>query len=174
MTVFHEISGSTLQALLTYDSPDSIQSLPWFGGASNGSALVGQRALDSPDSIQSLIWFFNGDALKSLLTYQSQDSIQSLAWFNLFARQQLLTFGATDALLLADAVAGGSLGASMSKETTFMDCAVETPLTEGVDYNIDPVNGLIMFLSTGALGGGALEDGNVCGVIVNACCEPED
>lgn len=52
-----------------------------------------------------------------------------------------------------------------------MPCLTETPLVEGVDYNIDPVNGMIMFLSTGALGGGIIEDANTCGVTLTGCCQ---
>lgn len=171
MTVHHEVLATGI-GLQTKDSPDSIQSLPWFGGLGNDSALRGQYTLDSPDSIQSLIWFAD-DASQGLFTFAAApDSIQSEPWFNFFARQQLLTFGATDALLEAQVDSGASIAASMTLVFITMPCNVETPLIEGVDYETDPVNGLIMFLSTGALGGGALEDGSVCGVTVTACCDP--
>lgn len=46
-----------------------------------------------------------------------------------------------------------------------------TPLVEGIDYEVDLVNGLIKFLSTGALGPTVAEFSEVggCGVTVEAC-----
>lgn len=109
MTVFHEISGTTNLSLLTQESPDSIQSLAWFAGPVDRSL----RVLDSPDSMQSLAWF-SGPVPKSLLVYSAAGSIQSPPWLNLFARQQLLTFGTTDAEMVAFLAGGSSFAAALS------------------------------------------------------------
>lgn len=86
----------------------------------------------------------------------------------------LIKFLSTGALgpTVAEFAEQGGCGISVESCRLVRDelpCDSETPLTEGVDYELDLVNGRIRFLSTGAFGG-VLENDSVCGARISACC----
>lgn len=86
----------------------------------------------------------------------------------------LIKFLSTGALgpTVAEFAEVGGCGVSVEACRLVRDelpCDSETPLVEGEDYELDLVNGRIMFLSTGAFGG-VLENDSVCGARVSACC----
>lgn len=166
------------RGLHIYESPDSIPSLVWYnyGGAYRSIHTYG-------------------------VPYGDADSIQSLYWSKVAADQQLLTFGRTPPdyiwmymnlyarsyieMPIYSTYLGGynyflpniEINSTIDLQIQLVVIApglcipVET-LREGVDYEIDMVNGRIRFLSTGQIGA-LFEDPNTCGAVVTACCSDE-